>query len=48
MDTATTGMLLKTVQSKKLDPSVLITHRFSLGQALDAYETLPPLPAARP
>ncbi|HPI61072.1 zinc-dependent alcohol dehydrogenase family protein [Zoogloea sp.] len=39
VDTATTGMLLKTVQSKKLDPSVLITHRFSLGQALDAYET---------
>ncbi len=39
VDTATTGMLLKTVQSKKLDPSVLITHRFSLGQALEAYET---------
>lgn len=39
VDTATTGMLLKTVQSKKLDPSVLITHRFSLDQALDAYET---------
>ncbi len=39
VDTATTGMLLKTVQSKALDPSVLITHRFTLDQALDAYET---------
>ncbi|WP_079436240.1 zinc-dependent alcohol dehydrogenase family protein [Zoogloea sp. LCSB751] len=39
VDTATTGMLLKTVESKKLDPSLLITHRFTLDQALDAYET---------
>lgn len=39
VDTATTGMLLKTVQAKKLDPSLLITHRFTLEQALDAYET---------
>ncbi|MBS0371949.1 MAG: zinc-dependent alcohol dehydrogenase family protein [Proteobacteria bacterium] len=39
VDTATTGMLLKTVQAKKLDPSLLITHRFTLEQALDAYAT---------
>ncbi|WP_374483719.1 zinc-dependent alcohol dehydrogenase family protein [Zoogloea sp.] len=39
VDTATTGMLLKTVQAKKLDPSLLITHRFTLEQALEAYET---------
>lgn len=39
VDTATTGMLLKTVQSKALDPAVLITHRFTLDQALEAYET---------
>ncbi|ACB97209.1 zinc-dependent alcohol dehydrogenase family protein [Beijerinckia indica] len=39
VDTATTPMLLKTVQSHKLDPSRLITHRFSLDQILDAYET---------
>ena len=32
-------MLLKTVQSRKLDPKPLITHRFRLDQILDAYET---------
>ena len=39
MDTVTTPMLLKTVQSKKIDPKLLITHRFKLDQILDAYET---------
>ena len=39
VDTVTTPMLLKTVQSKKLDPSRLITHRFKLDQILDAYDT---------
>jgi alcohol dehydrogenase len=39
VDTATTPMLLKTVQSKKLDPTALITHRFTLDRMLDAYET---------
>ena len=39
MDTVTTPMLLKTVQSKKIDPQLLITHRFKLDQILDAYET---------
>jgi alcohol dehydrogenase len=39
VDTATTPMLLKTVQSHKLDPKLLITHRFALDQILDAYET---------
>jgi len=38
VDTVTTPMLLKTVQSKKLDPKLLITHRFKLSQILDAYE----------
>ena len=33
-----TPMLLKTVQSRKLDPKPLITHRFKLDQVL-AYET---------
>jgi alcohol dehydrogenase len=32
-------MLLKTVQSKKIDPKLLITHRFKLDQILDAYDT---------
>jgi len=39
VDTATTPMLLKTVQSRKVDPRRLITHRFKLGKILDAYET---------
>ena len=39
VDTVTTPMLLKTVQSGKIDPTKLITHRFKLGQILDAYET---------
>jgi alcohol dehydrogenase len=39
VDTVTTPMLLKTVQSKKIDPTRLITHRFKLSQILDAYDT---------
>jgi alcohol dehydrogenase len=39
VDTAATPMLLRTVQSKKIDPTRLITHRFKLDEILDAYET---------
>ncbi len=39
VDTVTTPMLLKTVQSRKLDPKRLITHRFKLDRILDAYDT---------
>ena len=39
VDTSTTPMLLKAVQSRKLDPKRLITHRFKLGRILDAYDT---------
>jgi len=39
VDTVTTPMLLKTVQSRKLDPKKLITHHFKLDQILDAYDT---------
>ena len=39
VDTATTPMLLKTVQSGKIDPKKLITHRFKLDRILDAYDT---------
>lgn len=39
VDTAATPMLLKTVQSKKIDPTKLITHRFDLAHILDAYDT---------
>ncbi|MCW3058503.1 MAG: alcohol dehydrogenase, partial [Capsulimonas sp.] len=38
VDTVTTPMLLKTVQSQKIDPSRLITHRFKLDQILEAYD----------
>jgi alcohol dehydrogenase len=39
VDTVTTPMLLKTVQSRKIEPKKLITHRFRLEHILDAYET---------
>ena len=39
VDTVTTPMLLKTVQSEKLNPNQLITHHFRLDQVMDAYET---------
>lgn len=39
VDTVTTPMLLKTVQARKIDPKLLITHRFRLSQILDAYDT---------
>ena len=39
VDTVTTPMLLKTVQSRKIDPLRLITHHFKLDKIMDAYET---------
>jgi alcohol dehydrogenase len=39
VDTQTTSMLLKTVVAKKLDPSGLISHRFTLDQMMEAYDT---------
>ena len=39
VDTVTTPMLLKTVQSRKIDPTKLITHRFKFDQILEAYGT---------
>jgi len=39
VDTVTTPMLLKTVQSKKLKPAQLITHYFKLGDIINAYDT---------
>jgi alcohol dehydrogenase len=38
VDTVSTPMLLKTVQSGKIDPRLLITHRFKLDDILAAYE----------
>ena len=39
VDTVTTPMLLKTVQSHKIAATKLITHRFQFGNILEAYET---------
>jgi alcohol dehydrogenase len=39
VDTVTTPMLFKTVQSKKIEPKKLITHRFKLDQIVEAYDT---------
>jgi alcohol dehydrogenase len=39
VDTASTPMLLKTVQSRKIDAAQLITHRFKLRDILQAYDT---------
>lgn len=39
VDTVSTPMLLDVVRSGRVDPKVLITHRFKLAGILDAYET---------
>ena len=39
VDTVSTPMLLSVLRSNKIDPKLLITHRFKLDQILDAYET---------
>lgn len=38
VDTVTTPMLFKTVQSHKIDPKKLITHHFRLDQVIEAYD----------
>ncbi len=39
VDTATIPMLFKTVAARKIDPALLITHRFTLADGEKAYET---------
>ncbi len=39
VDTVTTPMLLKVVRSGKLQPAKLVTHRFALGDVMEAYDT---------
>ena len=39
VDTESTPMLIKLVQSKKIDAKLLITHRFKLDDVVDAYKT---------
>jgi alcohol dehydrogenase len=39
VDTVSTPMLLNILESHKIDPKLLVTHRYQLGQILAAYET---------
>jgi alcohol dehydrogenase len=39
VDTVTTPMLLKVVQSGRLQPAQLVTHRFALDDVMKAYDT---------
>jgi alcohol dehydrogenase len=39
VDTVSTPMLLNIIKSHKIDPKLLITHRFKLNSIFDAYET---------
>ena len=39
VDTVSTPMLLKTVLSHRVDPTRLITHRFTFDRVMDAYDT---------
>lgn len=38
VDTVTTPMLLKVVQSGKIQPQMLVTHRFNINDTMKAYE----------
>ena len=38
VDTVTTPLLLRTLQSGKIDPKLLITHHSTLADVLDAYD----------
>ena len=39
VDTVTTPTLLKAVQSGRLEPGKLVTHRFDLARVMEAYDT---------
>jgi alcohol dehydrogenase len=39
VDTVSTPMLMRSLQTKKIDPTQLITHHFKLANILEAYET---------
>jgi alcohol dehydrogenase len=39
VDTTTTPMLLKIVESGKLQPKKLVTHRFAMNDIMKAYDT---------
>lgn len=47
VDTVSTPMLLNVLRSNKIDPKLLITHRFKLDRILDAYDTFANAPKTR-
>jgi alcohol dehydrogenase len=47
VDTVSTPMLLNVLRSRKIDPGLLITHRFKFDRILDAYETFARAPETR-
>jgi alcohol dehydrogenase len=47
VDTVSTPMLLNILRSHKIDPKLLITHRFKLDHILEAYETFAHAAATR-
>jgi alcohol dehydrogenase len=47
VDTVSTPMLLNILQSHKIDPKLLITHRFKLDHILEGYETFAHAAATR-
>jgi alcohol dehydrogenase len=47
VDTASTPMLLNVLQSGRLDPARLVTHRFEFDHILDAYDTFSRAPETR-
>ncbi len=47
VDTVTTHVLLKAVETAKLDPAKLISHRFDFDKIMDAYDTFARAPETR-
>jgi alcohol dehydrogenase len=47
VDTTTTPILLKAVQSGRLQPRTLVTHRFALEDVMQAYDTFEQAAKAR-
>jgi len=47
VDTSSTPMLLDMIKARKLDPKLLITHRFPLDRITDAYDTFRDAAATR-
>jgi len=47
VDTVSTPMLLGLLRARRIDPKLLVTHRFKLDRIVDAYETFAHAPSTR-